>query len=81
MTTYRFHAEVDGIPLEEGLENRFYGNGVDDVLIYVSNGHLILAFDREARDEEAALLSAKNDIAQRGGSVSRIIWDEPRTSE
>lgn len=81
MTTYRFRVEVSGIdPDEEGFENRFYGNGVDDALIYVSDGHVFLAFDRKARNEEAAILSATNDIAQRGGSVARIMWDEPRTS-
>jgi hypothetical protein len=78
MTLYRFTIEIGGIsPDQEGFENRFYGNGVDDVLIYVSNGRIFLAFDREAWNEDAAIQGATRDITERGGSVTRIIWDEP----
>ena len=80
MTIYRFTIEVSGIdPDQEGLEDRFYGNGVDDALIYLSNGHLFLAFDREAWNAEAAIQSATRDIVERGGGVARVIWDNPRT--
>ena len=80
MTIYRFSIEVGGIdPNEESLEKRFYGNGVDDASICVSNGLLCLAFDREAPNEEDAITSAMRDIADRGGKVNRITWDEPRT--
>jgi hypothetical protein len=78
MTIYRFTIEVSGIdPDQEGLEDRFYGHGVDDALIYVSAGHLFLAFDREAWNEDAAVRSATRDIVARGGSVARLIWDDP----
>ena len=54
MTIYRFSIEVSGIdPNEMGLEDRFYGDGVDDALISVSNGRLVFAFDREATDAES----------------------------
>lgn len=80
MTIYRFSIEVGGIdPNEEGLEGRFYGNGIDDALICVSNGRLILAFDREASDAEAAIRSAKEDIAERGGVAERVEWSQPST--
>jgi len=79
MTIYRFTMEVAGIdPDEEGLEDRFYGNGVDDALIYVSGGRLFLAFDRESWSEDAAVRAATRDIVDRGGKVERVIWDEPR---
>ena len=82
MNIYRFRIEVGGIdPDEKDLESRFYGNGVDDALIYVSGGHLFLAFDREASNEEAAVRSASNDIVRRGGSVAKVIWDEPRIAQ
>jgi hypothetical protein len=78
MTMYHFTIEVNGIdPDQEGFEDRFYGNGVDDALIYVSDGRLFLAFDREAWSEEAAIRSAERDIAERGGRVAKIIRDEP----
>jgi hypothetical protein len=81
MTVYRFTIEVGGIePEQEGLEDRFYGNGVDDALIYVSGGHLFLAFDREAWNEDAAIQSATRDIVERGGTVARVIWDNPRSA-
>jgi hypothetical protein len=80
MTIYRFSVEVSGIdPNETGLEDRFYGNGVDDALISVSNGRLFLAFDREALDAESAIHSATEDIVKRGGSVAQVVWDSPRT--
>ncbi len=80
MTIYRFSIEVSGIdPNEIGLEDRFYGNGVDDALISVSNGRLVLAFDREATDAELAINSARDDILKRGGSIARVEWDNPRT--
>jgi len=80
MTIYRFSVEVGGIdPNERDMENRFYGNGVDDALIVVSNGRLTLAFDREAANAEAAIHSAEEDIVRRGGSVTRIEWSNPRT--
>jgi hypothetical protein len=80
MTIYRFSIEVGGIdPEEENLENRFYGNGVDDASICISNGQVIIAFDREAVNEEAAILSASRDIVERGGRVTRVTWDNPRT--
>jgi hypothetical protein len=80
MTVYRFTIEVSGIdPYEDGLENRFYGNGVDDALIYVSSGHLFLAFDREAWNEDAAIRSATRDIVERGGNIAKLIWDDPPT--
>ena len=80
MTIYRFSIEVGGIdPNDQGFENRFYGNGVDDASICVSNGTVCLAFDREARNEEDAITSAMRDITARGGKVNRITWDEPRT--
>ena len=79
MTIYRFTIEVSGIdPNQEGLEDRFYGNGVDDALIYVSGGHLFLAFDREAWNEDAAIRSATRDILERGGGIARVTWDDPR---
>ena len=41
MTIYRFSIEVGGIdPNEEGIEKRFYGNGVDDASVCVLNGVL-----------------------------------------
>ena len=80
MTIYRFSVEVGGIdPNEDGFEDRFYGSGVDDASICVSNGLICLAFDREASNEEDAILSAMRDIAKRGGKVNRITWDDPRT--
>jgi hypothetical protein len=80
MTVYRFTIQVSGIdPDQEGLEDRFYGNGVDDALIYVSSGRLFLAFDREAWNEEAAIQSATRDIVERGGGIEKVIWDDPRT--
>ena len=80
MTIYRFSIEVSGIdPNEMGLEDRFYGDGVDDALISVSNGRLVLAFDREATDAEFAIHSAREDILKRGGSIARVAWDDPRT--
>jgi hypothetical protein len=80
MTIYRFSIEVSGIdPNENGLESRFYGNGVDDALVWVSNGRLFLAFDREATDAESAIHSATEDIVKRGGKVARVEWDNPRT--
>src|SRR3954447_25945889 len=52
MATYHFTLEVSGIdPDVEGFEDRFYGNGVEDALIYVSDRRLFLAFDREAASE------------------------------
>jgi hypothetical protein len=78
MMTYRFTIEVSGLdPDQELLESRFYGNGVEDALVYVSGGHLFLAFDREAPDEKTAVLSAREDIVRRGGGVARVIRDEP----
>ena len=80
MTIYRFSIEVSGIdPNETGLEDRFYGNGVDDALLSVSNGKLILCFDREAKDAELAINSAKDEIIKRGGNIARVEWDNPRT--
>ena len=80
MTIYRFSIEVGGIdPDDKGLEDRFYGNGVDDALICVSNGRIVLAFDREAEDAETAIHSATEDIVKRGGTVARVEWSEPRT--
>ncbi|MGC2524890.1 MAG: hypothetical protein WA417_19990, partial [Stellaceae bacterium] len=68
MTIYRFSIEVSGIdPNEMGLEDRFYGDGVDDALISVSNGRLVFAFDREATDAESGIHSAREDILKRGG--------------
>jgi hypothetical protein len=82
MTLFHFTVEVSGIdPAQDGFESRFYGNGVDDVLIYVSGGRVFLAFDREAWNEEAALKGAASDIVERGGQVTRVIWDEPRASD
>jgi hypothetical protein len=82
MTIYRFTMEVGGLdPDQEGLEDRFYGNGVDDALIYVSGGHLFLAFDREAWNEDAAIRSATQDIVERGGSIARLVWDDPPTED
>jgi hypothetical protein len=81
MTVYRFSIEVGGIdPNKDDLEDRFYGAGVDDALICVSNGRLILAFDREAEDPESAISSATKDIVERGGQVARVEWDFPRTA-
>lgn len=80
MTIYRFSIGVSGInPNETGLEDRFYGNGVDDALILISNGRLVLAFDREAADAESAISSAQDDIVKRGGRIARVEWDNPRT--
>jgi hypothetical protein len=80
MTVYRFSIEVGGIdPNEKDLEDRFYGNGVDDALIVVSDGRLTLAFDREAEDAEAAIQSAIEDIVKRGGKVARVEWSKPMT--
>lgn len=80
MTIYRFSIEVTGIdPDDKSLESRFYGNGVDDAFISVADGRLKFAFDREAADAEAAINSAIDDIVQRGGHVTRINWDDPRT--
>jgi hypothetical protein len=79
MTIYRFTIQVSGIdPDQEGFEDRFYDNGVDDALIYVSGGNLFLAFDRESWNEESAIHSATRDIVDRGGAVEKVIWDDPR---
>jgi hypothetical protein len=81
MTTYRFTLEVSGINSDQdGLAERFYGNGVDDALVYVSNGHVFLAFDRDADDERNAVKSAMQDIHQRGGTVIKVVWDTPRSA-
>ena len=80
MTIYRFSIEVDGLDPEDGKrEDRFYGNGVDDALIFITNGQLYLAFDCKAQDQGSAINSAINDIVQRGGSVRRVTWDQPRS--
>jgi hypothetical protein len=75
MNMYHFTMEVSGVDTEiEGLaEGLFYETGIDDALLYVSDGHLFLAFDREARNQEDANLSAERDIDERGGKVTRII--------
>lgn len=79
MTIHRFSIEVSGLDLnEEGIESRFYGNGVDDALITISGERCVLAFDREAEDAASGLESAARDIAARGCGVVRIEWDEPR---
>lgn len=80
MTIYRFSIEVGGIdPNEEGIEKRFYGNGVDDASVCVLNGVLFLEFDREARSEEDAIFSATRDIIERGGKVNLVTRDKPQT--
>lgn len=74
MTIYSFTIQVGRIdPAQDGFEDHFYGNGVDDMLIYVTGGNLFLAFDREAENEESAIRSAMHDIAVRGGSIERVI--------
>jgi hypothetical protein len=60
VSIYRSTVEVDGLnPDEEGVEKRFYGNGVDDALFYIAGGKIFLAFDREAWNEDAAIQSAR----------------------
>lgn len=82
MTVYRFTIQVSGIDLEQdGFEDRFYSNGVDDALIYVTGGKLFLAFDREAWNEDSAIQSATRDIAVRGGAVEKVIWDDPHAED
>lgn len=73
MTVYSFTIQVGRIdPAQAVFGDRFYGNGVDDALIYVIGGNLFLAFDREAENEESAIRSAMHDIAVRGGSIERV---------
>ena len=80
MTIYRFTFQASGMNNDQdGLAERFYGSGVNDALVYVSNGHVFFAFDRDADDEPAAVKSAMRDIHQRGGTVIHVVWDNPRT--
>jgi hypothetical protein len=65
MHTYAFTFILSGLDYDDvndDTANKLYEAGCDDVLFGVSNGVVVLDFNREAEDLDAALLSAIRDV-------------------
>jgi hypothetical protein len=55
-------------------EDALYEAGCDDALVAVVNGSLLIDFDREAPNFDAAVTSATRNVEKAGG---RVIGVEP----
>ena len=70
---YAFTLHVSGIKLTDNYEDRLFGAGCSDALIAVIDNALYLDFDREALSLDAAVESAKRDVARAGGRVIEVL--------
>lgn len=66
-TIYSFTLRVAGVhELDEKLEDALFEAGCDDALLSTREGELQIAFDREADNLLAAVVSAINDVEGAG---------------
>src|SRR5215212_6054507 len=79
MQTFRFTLLIAGrAEIDQELEDALYEGGCDDALLSVSNGQILLDFDREGTSITDAILSAIKDVeaAALGIQVMRVLPDE-----
>jgi hypothetical protein len=70
---YAFTLHVSNIELTDNYEDRLFDAGCSDALIAVIDNALYLDFDREALSLDAAVESAKQDVARAGGRVIEVL--------
>jgi hypothetical protein len=70
---HAFTLLVSGIDPTGNYEDMLYEAGCDDALIAFVDGKFYLDFDREAVSFDAAVGSARQDIARADGQVERVM--------
>lgn len=70
---YAFTLHVSGIEPTDDYEDRLFDAGCSDALVAVIDNRLYLDFDREALSLDAAVESAKQDVARAGGCVVEVL--------
>jgi hypothetical protein len=70
---YAFTLHVSDIELTDNYEDRLFDAGCGDALVAVIDKALYLDFDREASSLDAAVESAKQDVARAGGRVVEVL--------
>lgn len=72
--TFSFIVILQGVfEQDTEMENRLYEAGLNDALLHSSQGVVALDFDRQDTSLEHAKLTALEDIARAGYTVSRVI--------
>lgn len=75
MKSFSFRVIASGDVDSSDIQDRLFDAGCDDAAVSVSEGKLILAFDREAEGFDQAVSSAIRDIAEAGAKAEQIEAD------
>lgn len=74
---YPFTVTLRGVSeMAADMEDRLYGAGCDDTLLWSRNGVVGVHFDREAESLGAAVASAINDVERAGYKVATVDLEE-----
>jgi hypothetical protein len=70
METYSFTLQIEGIDTsDDRYEDALFDAGCDDGLLAVVDGALLISFEREATNFDAAVASARECVEKAGGRI------------